>query len=122
MRVLFVACMKSDIQPKRSCSIEYTSFNPSNVFTNVSMFEYNTVLHTIYMHRYVNSASQVLITMAQSGRSVFHRVFSGLLSRHTKCAIYSMCVVLFTKRTAMSSGSISITEHLWPHLLSGKLV
>ena len=35
LRVLFVARMKSHIQLKRSCSIQYSSFNPSFLFTSV---------------------------------------------------------------------------------------
>ena len=58
LRVLFVARMKSHIQLKRSCSIGYSSFNPSFLFTS-TIFKINNAV-------YVNRVSQVLVTMART--------------------------------------------------------
>ena len=54
--MLFVVRIKSHIQPKRSCSIEYSSFNP--LFICLRVPSLNNVV-------YVNSVSQVLIMTAQ---------------------------------------------------------
>ena len=68
LRVLFVACMKSHIQLKRSCSIGYSSFNPSFLFTSSSL---NNAV-------YVNSVSQALVMTARTlpkTEGQFYRAF-----------------------------------------------
>ena len=64
LRVLFVARMKSHIQLKGlNCSIGYSSFNPSFLFTSASL---NNAV-------YVNSVSQALVTTARMPQ--FYRAF-----------------------------------------------